>query len=95
MSVKEMVFAKSEFKKVRKKYTDGLQIKGLKENNEEYKPESLSGCLALVLLLMTDIQKGRLEVPQQGPKKLTYEESIFFVRGVIFESTCVPVPDFV
>jgi hypothetical protein len=49
MSAPEMVFAKSEFKKVRKKYTDGLQMKQLKENNEEYEPESFSGCLALVL----------------------------------------------
>jgi hypothetical protein len=46
MSATEMVFAKIEFRKVRKKYTDGLQIKRLKENNEEYKPESFSGCLA-------------------------------------------------
>jgi hypothetical protein len=69
MSEKEMVFAKSEFKKVRKKYTDGLRIKRLKENNEEYKPESLSGCLALVLLLMTDIQKGRLKVNHTFPNK--------------------------
>jgi len=44
-----MAFAKSEFRKVRKKYTDGLQIKHLKENNEEYEPESFSGCLALFL----------------------------------------------
>ena len=62
MSAKEMVFAKSEFKKVCNKYTDRLQMKHLKENNEEYEPEFFSGCLALVLRLMTDVQKGRLEV---------------------------------
>jgi len=55
MSATEMVFAKSEFKEVRKKYTDRLQMKRLKENNE-------AGCLALVLRPMTDVQKGSLEV---------------------------------
>jgi hypothetical protein len=49
MSATEMAFAKSEFKKVRKKYTDALRVKRLKENNEEYEPESFYGCLAIVL----------------------------------------------
>jgi hypothetical protein len=62
MSATEMVFAKSEFKNVRKKYTDGLRMERLKENNEEYELESFSGRLALVLRPMTDVQKGRLEV---------------------------------
>jgi hypothetical protein len=61
MSATEMVFAKSEFKNVRKKYTDGLRMERLKENNEEYELESFSGRLALVLRPMTDVQKGRLE----------------------------------
>jgi hypothetical protein len=67
MSATEMVFAKSEFRKLRKKYTDGLRIKRLKENNEEYKPESFSGCLALFLRPMADIQKGRLEAIHTFP----------------------------
>jgi len=54
---------------VRKKYTDGLRMKRLKENNEEYKPESFSGHLALVLQPMTDVQKGRLEVNHTFPDK--------------------------
>jgi hypothetical protein len=62
MSAKEMAFAKSEFRKVRKKYTDGLRIKRLKENNEKYEPESFSGCLSLFLRSMADVQKGHLEV---------------------------------
>ncbi len=49
MSAAEMAAAKSEFKKVRKKYTDALRVKRLKENHDEYEPESFSGCLALFL----------------------------------------------
>ena len=69
MSVTEMAFAKSEFRKVRKKYTDGLQIKRLKENNEEYELESFSGCLSLFLWPMADVQKGHLEVNHTFPDK--------------------------
>jgi hypothetical protein len=69
MSATEMVFAKSEFRKVCKKYTDGLRIKRLKENNEEYEPESFSGCLALFLQPMADVQKGRLEANHTFPDK--------------------------
>jgi hypothetical protein len=42
-------------------------MKHLKENNEEYEPESFSVCLALVLQQMTDVQKGRLEVNHTFP----------------------------
>jgi hypothetical protein len=69
MSATEMVFAKSELRKLRKKYTDGLRIKRLKENNEEYKPESFSGCLAPFLRPMADVQKGRLEANHTFPDK--------------------------
>ena len=69
MSAAEMAFAKSEFKKVRKKYTDALRMKRLKENHDEYEPESFSGCLALGLRPMTDVQKGRLEVNHTFPDK--------------------------
>jgi len=44
-------------------------MKRLKENNEEYEPESSSGCLALVLRPMTDVQKGCLEVNHTFPDK--------------------------
>jgi hypothetical protein len=69
MSAKEMAFAKSEFRKVRKKYTDGLRIQHLKKNNEEYEPESFSGCLSLFLQPIADVQKGRLEVNHTFPDK--------------------------
>ena len=38
MSAAEMAFAKSELKKVRKKYTDALRMKRLKENHDEHEP---------------------------------------------------------
>ncbi len=62
MSATEMDFAKSEFKKKRKKYTDGLRVKRLKENNDDYKPESFSGCLAPVLRPMTDVKNVRMRL---------------------------------
>ena len=49
MSVAEMAFAKSDFKKVCKKYTDALRMKRLMENHDKYEPESFSGCLSLGL----------------------------------------------
>ena len=69
MSKEEMAVAKTEFRKVRKKYTDGLRIKRLRENNEEYEPESFSGCLSPFLRPMADVQKGRLEVNHTFPNK--------------------------
>jgi hypothetical protein len=105
MSAMEMAFAKSEFRKVRKKYTDGLRIKHLKENNEEYEPESFSGCLSLFLQPMADVQKGRLGVNHTFPDKkillmrVAKEANLrgvnLFVRGVIFANTHIPVSDFV
>jgi hypothetical protein len=44
-------------------------MKRLKENHDEYEPESFSGRLALVLRPMTDVQKGRLEVNHTFPDK--------------------------
>ena len=44
-------------------------MKRLKENHDEYEPESFSGCLALVLRPMTDVQKGCLEVNHTFPDK--------------------------
>ncbi len=69
MSAAAKVLAKKEYTKERKKYTDGLQMKRLKDQNEEYEPESFSGCLALVLRPMSDVQKCRLEVNHTFPDK--------------------------
>ena len=44
-------------------------MKRLKENHDKYEPESFSGCLALALRPMTDVQKGRLEVNHTFPDK--------------------------
>ncbi len=41
----------------------------MKENKEEYKPESFSGCLALFLRPMADVQKGCLEANHTFPDK--------------------------
>ena len=55
---------------MRKKYTDGLRIKRLREIvHEEYIPESYSGCLSPFLRPMADVQKGRLEVNHTFPDK--------------------------
>ena len=69
MSAAEIAFAKSEFKKVRKKYTDALRMKRLKENHDEYEPEYFSGCLAQGLRPMSEVQKCRLEVNHNFPNK--------------------------
>jgi hypothetical protein len=69
MSAAEKVLAKKEYTKERKKYTDGLRMKRLKDQNKEYKPESFSGCLALVLRPMLNVQKCRLEVNHTFPDK--------------------------
>ena len=69
MSAAEKAAAKKAFKKVRKKYTDALRKTRLKENNDDYDPEQFSGCLALFLRPMTDVEKGRLEVNHTFPDK--------------------------
>ena len=62
MNEVEKVLAKKKYTKERKKYTDGLQMKRLKDQNEEYESESFTGCLTLVLRPMSDIHKCRLDV---------------------------------
>jgi hypothetical protein len=100
MSQEEMAVAKTEFRKVRKKYTDGLRIKRLREIvHEEYIPESYSGCLSPFLRPMADVQKGRLEVHHTFPDKnmllmRVAEEAnlrgvnIFSARSDLREYTC-------
>ena len=64
MSAAAKVAAKRAFKKVRKK-----RVMRLKENHDDYKPKQFSGCLALFLRPMTDVEKGRLEVNHTFPDK--------------------------
>ena len=61
MNAVEKALAKAEYTKKRTQYTDGLQMKRLCDNNVDYEPESFSGCLALVLQPMSEVQQGRLE----------------------------------
>ncbi len=37
--------AKQEYKSVRNKFTDGLRLKRLKEQNKNFNAEAFSGCL--------------------------------------------------
>ncbi len=58
----EKAMAKREYKRERKKFTDGLCLKRLKEQNKNFYPEEFSGCLTLGLRTMVDVQNCRLEV---------------------------------
>jgi hypothetical protein len=69
MNEVEKVLAKKECKKECKKYTDGLQMKRLKNQNYEYEAESFSGCLTAVLQPMSDVHKCRLEVNHTFPDR--------------------------
>jgi hypothetical protein len=44
-------------------------MKWLHNNIVDYKPESLSGCLALVLRPMSEVQQGRLKANQMFPDR--------------------------
>jgi hypothetical protein len=44
-------------------------MKWLHNNIVDYKPESLSGCLALVLRPMSEVQQGRLKANQMFPNR--------------------------
>ena len=62
MTEEEMSVAKTEYRKVRKKYTDGLRIKRLREIlYEEYIPESFSGCLSPFLRPMKSLMESTSE----------------------------------
>ncbi len=58
----EKVMAKQEYKRERTKFTDGLPLKWLKDQNKNFDAEGFSGCLTLGLRTMVDVQKSRLEV---------------------------------
>ena len=58
-----------EYKRERKKFTDGLRLKRLKDQNDNFDPEEFSGCLTLGLRTMVDVQNCRLEVNHTFPNK--------------------------
>jgi hypothetical protein len=63
----EKTMAKQEYKRERKKFTDGLRLKWLKDQNDNFDPEAFSGCLTLGLRTMVDVQNWRLEVNHTFP----------------------------
>jgi hypothetical protein len=52
-----------------KKITDGLYLKQLKDQNDNFDPEAFSGCLTFGLCTMVDVQNWQLEVNHTFPKK--------------------------
>jgi hypothetical protein len=69
MNEVEKAMAKQEYKRERKKITDGLRFKRLREQIENFDAEGFSGCLTLGLHTMVDVQKCRLEVNHNFPDK--------------------------
>jgi len=61
--------AKQEYKRERKKFTDVLRLRRLKDQNNNFNPEEFSGCLTLGLCTMLDVQNCRLEVNHTFPNK--------------------------
>ncbi len=60
---------KQEYKRERKKFTDGLRLKRLKDQSDNFDPEVSSGCLSLGLPTMVDVQNCWLEVNHTFPDK--------------------------
>ena len=105
MNAVEQVMAKQEYQKERKKITDGLRMKGLQDQNNNYDAEAFSGCLTLVLRPMLDVHKCRLEVFHTFPdkeilalcmllKRPTSEGSTLFACDVICVSSSARGQDF-
>jgi len=69
MNEVEMVMAKEEYKRERKKIKYGLLNKRFKEQNENFDAEEFPGCLILGLRTKVDVQKCRLEVNHTFPGK--------------------------
>ncbi len=61
--------AKQEYKGERKKITDGLRLKRLKDQNDNFDQEAFSSCLTLGLRTMVDVQNCCLEVNHTFPDK--------------------------
>jgi hypothetical protein len=97
MNEVEKGMAKSEYKKERKKFTDGLRFKRLREQNENFDAEGFSGCLTLGLRTMVDVQKFRLEANHTFPDKdilvLRVAEEAN-LRGINFVCTRSDLRDF-
>ena len=89
--------AKQEYKRERKKITDGLRLKRLKEQIDNFDPEEFSGCLTLGLCTMVDVQNCRLEVNHTFPNKeilvLRVAEEAN-LRGINFVCTRSDLRDF-
>ncbi len=62
MNDKEKGMAKQEYKRKCKKFTDGLRMKRLKDQNDNFDPEAFSGCLKNGLHTMEEVQNCQLEV---------------------------------
>jgi len=69
MNEVEKVMVKQEYKRERKKFTDGLRNKRIQEQNKNIDAEGFSGCLTLGLRKMVDVQKCRLKVNHTFPDK--------------------------
>ena len=92
---KEM--AKQEYKKMRKKITDGLRMKRLKDQNNNFDPEAFSGCLKNGLRTMEDVQNCQLEVNHTFPDKeilVLHVAKEANLRGINFVCTRSDLRDF-
>ena len=93
----EKAMAKQEYKRERKKITDGLHLKRLKDQNDNFDPEAFSGCLLLGLRTMVDVHNCLLEVNHTFPDKeilvLRVAEEAN-LRGINFVCTRSDLSDF-
>jgi hypothetical protein len=55
MSSAKLEEAKKEYKRKRKRYTDGLRMKPLNAQNKDFEPDSFTGCLSLTLRPMMEV----------------------------------------
>ncbi len=69
MSSAELAEAKKEYKRERKQYTNGLRMKRLNVQNDDFKPDSFTGCLSLTLRPMMEVISFRLDVNHNFPDK--------------------------
>jgi hypothetical protein len=69
MSSAELVEAKKEYKRERKRYTDGLRMKRLNVQNKDFEMDSFTGCLSLTLQPMTEVISFWLDVNHNFPNK--------------------------
>ncbi len=67
MNHAKLVLAKKDYKKERKQYADGLRMKRLNVQNEDFEPDSFTGCLSLSLQPMSDVQAFLVRCKQEFP----------------------------